>query len=179
MRPPPDFFISLAPCWQQKNVAFRFTEWMKSQSCSVISRIDACETRRIVHQPIEPSHAAFHFGEEARDLVDVFQIGPKEFGPAAFRGRASRLGFGIVIVDGHARALAGQPQSDATADALSRPGDEDDFIRHKSGAGLPACAGTLGLCYYAAGSPCTSISSGSIPGRAGSGNRPETFAQVQ
>ena len=37
MRPAPVFFISNAPCWQQKNVALRFTLWMKSQSASVIS----------------------------------------------------------------------------------------------------------------------------------------------
>src|SRR5437867_3415064 len=37
MRPPPDFRIRRAPCWQQKNTAFRFTEWMKSQSASVMS----------------------------------------------------------------------------------------------------------------------------------------------
>jgi hypothetical protein len=37
MRPPPVLRIRRAPFWQQKNTAFRFTEWMKSQSASVTS----------------------------------------------------------------------------------------------------------------------------------------------
>src|ERR1700722_8291400 len=66
-------------------------------------------------------------------------------------------------MDGHAIARLIQPQRDGAADAFSRACYQDC-----------AC-----VAHHTTGSPCTSISSGSTPSRAGSGNRPVQLAQSQ
>ena len=165
MRPPPVFRISRAPCWQQKNTALRFTEWMKSQSgFGDFERVEAGEARGVVHQAVEAAAALLDFGEHAVDFRHAFEVGAEQFGAAALLGGSARLGFRAVVMDGHARAFARQAQGDAAADALGRAGDQHDL----------AGQGTRLL-----GSPWTSISSGSTPSRAGSGSRPVKCAQPQ
>ncbi len=78
---------------------------MKSQSASVIlQRIEARETPGIVDQAVDASEVFFDIGEEALDFGDVFEIGLKHRGVAAFGGGGAGGILRTAVMDGDAGA---------------------------------------------------------------------------
>src|SRR6202034_245913 len=130
---------------------------------SELQRIAAAESSGIVYQAIKPSKLLFHFAKQPLDFVHFFEIGLEQRRRSALFGRRPRFLLGAAVMDGHAIARLIQSQRDGAADAFGRARYQDC-----------AC-----VAHYTTGSPWTSISSGSTPSRAGSGNRPVQLAHSQ
>ena len=163
--PPPDFRISRAPLWQQKNTAFRLTEWMKSQSASVISSgIAAGEAGGVVHQPVKVAEAYLDFAEHPADFGDALQVGLEQRRVPALFGGLARVGLRVPVVNCNPGSFPRASKRNGAPDAFRRASDQDRF----------ACEAHV----WRADSPWSSSSIANA-GAPGSGNRPVRWAQPQ
>ena len=103
-----------------KNVAFRFTEWMKSQSASV----STSGSKRVKRAALftSPSNLPIRVRtslKHASNLVDALEIRAKDLSAAsAFLRYVASLICRSVVMNQHASAFASQAQSDSPPDAL-------------------------------------------------------------
>ncbi len=139
--------ICFAPSWQQKNVPFRLTSWMKSQSASVMSSgSNSGKPRGIVDQAMERAERSRTSREQPPDLVHFRKISLKDRSTAALARDLFGFSARMVVVNRHVEAAPREFDRDHSPDSLRRAGDEDAPLSSMENRNVEAVDSAHGLC---------------------------------